>query len=319
MVDAAGLLLQRVAVDNAAMEGAPTPTRRRRWYQFSLRTVLIFTLLVAVACGLVGRRIERKRRERDTIESITSAGGQVTFNDQLGNPKADPQGSAWLRYLFGERFLSEVVWIKTGRADLRHLNEMPCLTTLLLKGSRIQDDDLAQLDDLPQLKTLSLAGTSVTDAGIAYLRRLPNLTVLQLMDTKITDRALATIKRLGQLTDLSLTNTAVTDDCTADLREMTHLRSLHLKWTSVSDSGLANLKRLPELQVLELDYITDDGLKELEQFATLETLVIENADVTKTEVNRFKLTLPSCKLFCRRRYPISSSRADPKDALWPAH
>jgi hypothetical protein len=307
--------------DNAAMEAeqpktAP-PILRRRWYQFSLRTVLIFTVVVAVACALVGRRIERKRRERGTIEAITGAGGTVVFDYQLANRNVVPLGPAWLRSLFGEQFFSEVVEIKSARADLRHLDEMPRLTTLLLSGQSIHDDDLAQIHDLPQLVSLSLAGTPVTDAGIARLHRLPKLTVLTLMDTKITDRALATIKRLGQLTNLSLTNTAVTDDCTADLREMTRLRQLQLTWTSVSDSGLANLKRLLELQSLELEYVTDDGLKQLEQFVALRFLHIADADVTKTEVNRFKQALPNCQLFCTRHFPLHGSRADPQDALYP--
>jgi hypothetical protein len=42
--------------DNAAMQTEPFKTeplkRERRWYQFSLRTLLIGVTLLAVACGL---------------------------------------------------------------------------------------------------------------------------------------------------------------------------------------------------------------------------------------------------------------------------
>ena len=111
------MVLSAVSADNAAMDAEPIksepPKRKRRWYQFSLRTVLIFTVVVAVACALVGRRIERKRRERDTIEAITSAGGTVLFDYQLANASASPLGPAWLRSLFGEQFFSEVIEIKT--------------------------------------------------------------------------------------------------------------------------------------------------------------------------------------------------------------
>ena len=54
MVDVAGLLGRRVAADNAAMEAEPSaaaPTRKRRWLQFSLRTLLIGVTLLAAACG----------------------------------------------------------------------------------------------------------------------------------------------------------------------------------------------------------------------------------------------------------------------------
>jgi hypothetical protein len=40
------------------LEGEPTktdpPKRKRRWFQFSLRTLLIFTAVVAIARGYVG-------------------------------------------------------------------------------------------------------------------------------------------------------------------------------------------------------------------------------------------------------------------------
>jgi predicted small integral membrane protein len=33
---------------------AEPPKRKRRWFQFSLRTLMIFTMIVAFACGCVG-------------------------------------------------------------------------------------------------------------------------------------------------------------------------------------------------------------------------------------------------------------------------
>jgi hypothetical protein len=53
--------------DNAAMPTEPpqtdAPKRKRRWFQFSLRTLMIVTALVAVSCGLLGSKIEQKRRQ----------------------------------------------------------------------------------------------------------------------------------------------------------------------------------------------------------------------------------------------------------------
>jgi hypothetical protein len=57
----ARLLCRAIAADNAAME--TEPNRKRRWFQFSLRTLLIFTALVAIACGWLGSKIERKLQE----------------------------------------------------------------------------------------------------------------------------------------------------------------------------------------------------------------------------------------------------------------
>ena len=56
---------------------AEPPKRKRRWFQFSLRSLLVTTFIVAVACGWLGKKIEQKRREREAVEAIVKLGGQV--------------------------------------------------------------------------------------------------------------------------------------------------------------------------------------------------------------------------------------------------
>src|SRR4029077_10177857 len=55
--------------DNEAMEAEPPKSepikRKRRWYQFSLRTLLIVVVIVAIPCAWLGRKIEQKRPERN--------------------------------------------------------------------------------------------------------------------------------------------------------------------------------------------------------------------------------------------------------------
>jgi hypothetical protein len=51
--------------DNAAMQTEPPkaepPKRKRRWFQFSFRTLLILTVPCAVGAAWVAREMERKR------------------------------------------------------------------------------------------------------------------------------------------------------------------------------------------------------------------------------------------------------------------
>jgi len=35
-----------------------SPKRKRRWFQFSLRTLLMFTVIAAVALGWLGKKFE---------------------------------------------------------------------------------------------------------------------------------------------------------------------------------------------------------------------------------------------------------------------
>ncbi len=42
----------------------PQPKRRRRWYQFSLRTLMLFMVVCAIPSAWVGWKLEATRRER---------------------------------------------------------------------------------------------------------------------------------------------------------------------------------------------------------------------------------------------------------------
>jgi hypothetical protein len=57
---------------------ADRPKRKLRWFQFSLRTLLILTTLLAVGAGLLSQRIARKRKEGDAVQAILKLGARVT-------------------------------------------------------------------------------------------------------------------------------------------------------------------------------------------------------------------------------------------------
>ena len=60
--------------DNAAMQTEPPkaepPKRQRRWFQFSLRTLLIGVTLLAVTCWIV---VDRQRLIRERDEALQRA------------------------------------------------------------------------------------------------------------------------------------------------------------------------------------------------------------------------------------------------------
>jgi hypothetical protein len=85
--------------DNAAMEAEPLesdpPKRKRRWFQFSLRTLMIFTMVVAVACGWVGWQAKIVRGRKSELNRAVNMRLIGIDSDQA---KAIP----WVRRLLGD-------------------------------------------------------------------------------------------------------------------------------------------------------------------------------------------------------------------------
>jgi hypothetical protein len=72
------------------------PTRKRRWFQFSLRSLMIFTMVVAVACGWVGWQAKIVRDRKSELNRAVNM--RLIGIDSDDRAKAIP----WLRRLFGD-------------------------------------------------------------------------------------------------------------------------------------------------------------------------------------------------------------------------
>jgi hypothetical protein len=59
-----------------------SPKTPRRWFQFRLRTLLMFVAIVAVPCGWLGWKLELKRKERAVLSEVNRLGGTVLFDWQ---------------------------------------------------------------------------------------------------------------------------------------------------------------------------------------------------------------------------------------------
>jgi|GEM_PF-2034355 len=211
---------------------SPPPQGKRRWYQFSLRTLLILTLILAIPCAWLGRRLERKRRERNAVKAVTAKFGQTHYDYELEN-RSEADGPAWLRRLLGDDFFSDVhaVTLRGGShddCDLAFLQELPELRQLDLQDTTITDAGLEHLSGLSELVRLNLKGTFVSDAGLRRVKGLSRLEHLDLSGTKVGDAALSSLKDLTQLAELELADTAVTDAGAEQLREaLPHLRLMN--------------------------------------------------------------------------------------------
>lgn len=216
---------------DAALTTAPTttPKPKRRWLQFSLRTMLVLVLVVSVPLGWFAREVQRVRVQRKAATAIQELGGSVRYS---------PVSSAGVR--------AAVVSLgKLFGADMSRV-----VTGVVLNGTQISDAGLAHLQGLPQLRTLFLDNTQVSDAGLAHLRGLPQLKGLRLASTKISDTGLVHLRGLTQLGGLDLANTQISDAGLKHLRGLTRLRILWLAKPQVTDAGVAQLqKALPNCRI----------------------------------------------------------------------
>ena len=197
----------------------PAPSKpKRRWLQFSLRTLLVLVLLVSVLCGWLRHKVNQSEQERRAVEAILAMGGEVEYEHEQGRKgkPTDPPGPAWLRAILGDYFFADVQTVRypsgVGDASLVHLDRLRHVGYLDLRGTSVTDEGLAQVIEHDELQGLNLGATSVTDAGIAQLARLRNLQYLEIAHTAITDRAVQAMIQFKQLVWVDLSGTAVSAD-----------------------------------------------------------------------------------------------------------
>jgi hypothetical protein len=227
----------------------------RQRFQFSIRSLLVLTVAVAIPCSWLAVEMKRAKDQRAAIEAILELKGQVLLGDlrfgkdmELMVRDTAPRGPAWLVALLGPDFFEDIVSV-----DFTNLP--------------IADASLESVTGLAQLRHLSLYNTNVTDVGLQHLNGLTQLHKLELVNTRITDSGLVNLKGLTRLQYLLLNDTQVTDAGLAHLEGLTQLDTLMLDNTEVTDVGLQHLKGLAKLQYLLLNgtKVTDAGVAELQK------------------------------------------------------
>ena len=255
-------------------------------FQFSLRSLMVLTVAVAIPFSWLAVEMKRAREQREAVEWILKLGGVARYRFYV---TAHPT-PMWLTDGFGVTFFADVVEVTLDNTqvtdvELRHLKGLTQLEDLYLANTHVT---IKGVGELQQLQGLSLAGTKVTDAGLEHLEGLTQLRKLCLDDTKITDAGLEYLTRLTQLDELSVVNTQVTDVGLVHLKGLPKLQFLHLGKTQVTDTGLQRLQGLKQLRWLFLDktQTTDTGLEHLTGLTRLEWLDLNNTPVTDTGLRR---------------------------------
>lgn len=266
---------------------AESPKRKRRWFQFRLRSLMLLTFLVAVgmATWIVPNR-DRAARQKAAVDALRKnnvSNVDVEYDyqfDSSGNWRPNPEipGPAWLRGLLGNDFFTSVHAVNFGQAR-----------AVRLEG----------LESLGEVDTLVVRMGHLTDAELEHVRPLIKLTVVELNDNQITDVGLDHFAKMSRLRSLSLSGNPITDAGLKRLTQFKSLNFLNLFGTRITDSGLEEIASMSGLQFLSLGNtsISDTGLDRLRGLKNLKTLDVRSTQVTDEGVSRLTRELPNCKVY----------------------
>ncbi len=282
-----------------------------RWrFQFSIRSLLVMVVAVALPCSQLAVEMKRAAEQREAVDGIGKFCEAVVYDHQL--MQQGPPGPPWLRRALGDDFFARVAYARFEGTDaelvpvksftdlqelqlddprvtdggLSYIEGLTHLQKLLLDYAQITDAGLRHLEQLTELRELSLDNTPIRGEGLKYLEGLIQLRSLGLFATKITDAGLEHIDPLIQLQSLDLCGTEITDAGLEHLKRLAQLKDLRLGSTKVTDAGLEHLEGLNQLQFVSLaaTKVTGAGLEHLKGLPKLEVLDLSETKVTDAEL-----------------------------------
>lgn len=263
-------------------ETSDTHKPKSRWLQYSLRTLLLLTSLVAVCLAMLANRAHQ---QRNAVAAIRRIGGSVTYHNQIARGVAPVRSSPkspwprWLRSWLGQDFFVGV-------------------DEVLLRGPKVTDADLVHLRDLRGFNVLILLNTPrVTDMGLKHLEGMTSLRMLWIeQNNNVTDEGLSHLIELTGLESLSLDSKNITDTGIQHLNALTKLRDLYLSGTKVGDLGLRHLE-LENLSALDLSgtMVTDAGVRSLST-TKLDWLCLSDTQLKNGTLAELSLHLPNCEI-----------------------
>jgi hypothetical protein len=229
------------------MNDPDLPKPKRRFLRFSLRTLLLFVVVLSVPLGWFAWRLEKSRRQWEVVMEVQRLGAQADYGGILGRTRAatvlsDVECVGVGGDQFGDDKMSRLLTL---------LQRLPHLEVLHVTHSPVTDRALTDLSGLRSLRSLNFAGTQITDTGLAQVSELTTLDRLNISATRITDVGLERLHGLTNLELLFLFETQVTDEGLQHLDGLTKLKKLDLCGTAVTDEGVRRLQQaLPNCEIV---------------------------------------------------------------------
>ena len=290
----------------------PPDPSRQPWYQFRLKSLLIFMGVLAIPLTAAVMHIRPYRERRAALERLREA-GEIVPNAWIG-PLDDPQTPWYEQFLYGGKPLDGVQFfvivkrptdeqfanVKTlqgpwprvelhvryalNDADFQRIARNLKVGYIAFDSPAISSDGWTKLEEINPWY-LCILHSDFSDEDLLHLQKM-NIRELHLIDTKVTGTGLANLRAfepngppgLGRLT---LDKSPVTDDGLRNLHQA-GIYELSLAHTNVTGVPLADFVGLERLSTLNLSHtnVNNDGLAFLERAKNLEELKLTGCKIS---------------------------------------
>ena len=311
------------AADPTSRTATPPARPRRRWYQFTLRTVGVWMVLLCLLLGSFAWWRDRAERQRKVVEELRGLGATVAYrifsltkrpgiHDGLMY-KVDSHDEfflcSWLRHALGDNFVYNVDRIKltdspafyqtpsaTRELTLRLLQKCPHIKELTIEGNVVRVTDLKETPFLQSLEILHIDTVSrdsrggLTEDDLEVLGQAASLQELCIERQLFPDAGLAHLQDCRRLQILLFTDTNMGDEGLRHVSELTELVQLHVSRALITDAGLRHLHKLSQLQYLSLagNTISGEGLADVGPQIFLRFLSVDQTNFTDEALRHLK-------------------------------
>ena len=319
--------VRTMTADSSSREILPNQQRPRRWFRFSLRTVLLAITIVGIVLGMFCARYQRAARQKEIVELLTATGATVTYDDGNVDPKNPfkhvrvPRGPEWLRQRLGSHFFDRIAGVSfyahrvsydpdklaTAVGRLRELPHLRDLSFAYLDN--LNAEHFGLIGDLQQIESLHINKLDINDANAAQLCRSRGLRSVTLRDVSISDTGIGKFSGLPNLKkfDLSCSSRQTTDETVKLFSRFPRLGKLFLYSTSVTNEGIQTLSTLTKLKKLTVGslLVTGEALQHVREMKELESIGAWGWKLEDSHVDTLS-KMPSLKtvdLLCAFRDP----------------
>ena len=248
-------------------------------FQFSIRSLLLLTVAVALPCSWLSAEMKNAKRQSDRIRSLEGAGGHVYYDYECDGSGgllavAMPATPSWLLRAFGkDQFANVVEAAVDNEAGLDCAKDLHTLQILLV-GSEASP---AKLPSPPSPGgVLILDGFYPYRGGEAWMLGPPMPTINA-----------ESLKRLGALADLRQLELSGYCIGRTGLEALAGLR--HLRRLSLPNMFVMNDDGERQMMLFDLDQVTEASIEPLKGLTQLQQLDLSGTLFTDANLEQLEL------------------------------